>query len=137
MKITIRRTILEQTYTLGVMEIDGKHFGYTCEDSDRQLEVEGNEKIKGKTAIPRGRYEVVLSFSHRFQRTMPEILNVPGFTGVRIHGGNTHEDTEGCPLLGARPIANGVAECKIVNQRLIDLIEAAEESGEEVSLEIV
>lgn len=120
---------------LGKLFVDGKLLGQTLEDQDRHLE-DGGEKIHGETAIPRGRYKVQLSFSRRFQRTMPEVLDVPEFKGVRIHGGNTEEDTEGCPLLGAVRTQTGVAQCGGVNQRLINLIEAAEIRGEEVYLEV-
>lgn len=119
----------------GKLFVDGKLLGQTLEDHDRHLEA-GGEKIPGETAIPRGRYKVQLSYSQRFKRIMPEVLDVPGFTGVRIHGGNTEEDTHGCPLLGAVRTQTGVAQCGGVNQRLIHLIEAAEIRGEEVYLEV-
>lgn len=120
---------------LGKMFVDGKLLGQTLEDQDRHLEA-GGEKIKGQTAIPRGRYKVQLSFSNRFGRIMPEVLDVPQFAGIRIHGGNTEADTEGCPLLGAIRTKTGVAQCAGVNQRLINLIEAAEIRGEDVWLEV-
>jgi hypothetical protein len=120
---------------LGKLFVDGKLLGQTLEDPDRHLE-DGGEKIPGETAIPRGRYKVQLSFSHRFQRIMPEILDVENFTGVRIHGGNTEADTHGCPLLGAVRTSAGVAQCGGVNQRLINLLEAAEIRGEEIYLEV-
>jgi len=119
----------------GKLFVDGKLLGQTLEDQDRHLE-DGGEKIPGDTAIPRGRYKVQLSYSQRFKRIMPEVLDVPGFTGIRIHGGNEKEDTHGCPLLGAVRTQTGVAQCGGVNQRLINLIEAAEIRGEEVYLEI-
>ncbi len=123
------------TPNLGKLFVDGKLLGQTLEDTDRHLEA-GGEKIYGETAIPRGRYKVQLSYSQRFKRIMPEVLDVPGFTGIRIHGGNDEEDTHGCPLLGAVRTATGVAQCGGINQRLINLLEAAEIRGEEIYLEV-
>ncbi len=123
------------TPNTGKFFVDGKLLGQTLEDMDRHLE-DGGEKIYGETAIPRGRYRVQLSYSQRFKRIMPEVLEVPGFTGIRIHGGNTEEDTHGCPLLGAVRTQTGVAQCGGVNQRLINLLEAAEIRGEEIYLEV-
>lgn len=119
----------------GKFFIDGKYFCETLEDPDRYLE-NGGVKIDGDTAIPRGRYAVTRSLSNRFGRVMPEVLGVPGFTGVRLHGGNTEADTHGCPLLGAVRIAAGIANCKGVNERLDNAVEAALNRGEEVWLEV-
>lgn len=136
MIVTLKRYELGDDYTLGVMSIDGLFLGYTLEDKDRNLE-SGGEKVYGKTAIPRGRYELVMSFSNRFQRVMPEILSVPQFDGVRIHGGNTVEQTLGCPLLGAEVGGNKVCDCAGVNEtlrrRLIQAGQRNERSWIEVS----
>ena len=124
-----------QKHNFGQMWIDGVYFGETLEDKDRYLEA-GEVKVPKDTAIPRGVYDVILSMSDRFKRIMPEVLEVPGFTGVRIHGGNTEADTEGCPLLGAVRTATGVANCAGINERLRDRIGEAIADGEEVTLEV-
>jgi hypothetical protein len=84
------------------MWIDGVFEAYTLEDCVREdpLKPVSEWKVPGQTAIPAGTYDVTIDFSNRFQRLMPHVLSVPGFTGVRIHAGNTDKDTEGCILLG-------------------------------------
>ncbi len=135
MLMVIKRQIMASGFTLGTFSIDGARVGYTCEDQDRRLE-EGGEKVFGATAIPRGRYRVILSFSGRFQALMPEVLDVPGFEGIRIHGGNTAADTHGCPLLGAQATPTGVRVCSGVNAFLRQAIGKAIASGEDVWLEV-
>lgn len=135
MNLTLIRDKFTSDFTLGTLSESGVFLGYTCEDTDRHMEV-GGKKIHGRTAIPRGRYQCVLSKSARFKRVMPEVLNVPGFSGVRIHGGNTHEDTEGCPLLGLERTANGVRSCAAPNAELIRLMESSAKRGEEVWLSV-
>lgn len=141
MKLELKRDVFANDFTLGTLLANGKHLGFTCEDTDRKLEddkdgdgnaIDEGEKVYSKTAIPRGRYRVALSFSHKFQKVLPEVLGVPQFSGIRIHGGNTADNSLGCPLLGASRTANGVANCKAVNDRLIALIQEAEDNGEEV-----
>jgi hypothetical protein len=112
-----------------------RHFGYTCEDEDRKLE-SGGEKIPGKTAIPRGYYRLTADVSKRFGRLMPILRNVPQFTGVRVHGGNTAEDTEGCPLLGKIRTTTGVKNCKEANEQLLDFILGVEAGGDQVWVEV-
>jgi hypothetical protein len=74
---------------------------WTLEDVIREVPGQPveNWKIFGETAIPSGTYQALLNFSQHFQRDLPELLNVPGYAGVRIHGGNTAVDTEGCILV--------------------------------------
>ena len=94
MKVEVKRTFKGTEYTIGKLYIDGAYFCDTLEDTVR------TQKIAGKTAIPAGTYKVKKTYSPRFQAKLPEILNVPNFTGVRIHSGNTAADTDGCLLLG-------------------------------------
>lgn len=137
MLIALKRHKFGDVFTLGTMHIDGLFLGYTCEDEDRKLEEVGvDAKIKGKTAIPRGRYEVVLSFSNRFQKIMPEVLSVPGFSGIRVHAGNSAANTSGCPLLGAEQTETGVRDCAAVNSTLKRRIQLALDRNECVWLEV-
>ena len=122
-------------HNFGKFYIDGLYFGETLEDKDRFLEA-GGVKVQNDTAIPRGRHKVTVSMSQRFGRPMPEIHDVPGFSGVRIHGGNVEADTAGCPLLGTTRTADGIANCKGVNDRLMNRLHAAEARNEDVWLEV-
>jgi len=95
MKIKIKRYEFKDTYTVGRMYINDVYFCYTLEDKVRE-----GVKVDGQTAIPNGTYSVIIDVSTRFGKQLPHILDVPNFTGVRIHSGNTSKDTEGCILLG-------------------------------------
>lgn len=112
MRIKVVREFFSDTETLGTMYINDKFFCYTLEDYDRKLKQSQDDdfikanKIAKLTAMPSGNYRVILSVSNRFKRLMPEVLNVKGFAGIRIHGGNTHENTEGCILVAKNRYIN-------------------------------
>lgn len=91
---------------IGELYVNGKFECYTCEDIERPV------KLAGVTAIPRGFYEVVITFSQRFQKPLPLLLNVPNYDGVRIHPGNTSADTEGCILPGKGKTKNSVTQSR-------------------------
>jgi len=95
MLIEVKRFEFKDTLTIGKMYINGVYECYTLEDV-----VRNGSKVIGKTAIPTGEYKVIIDASVRFKQDMPHILNVPNFTGVRIHAGNTSAHTDGCILLG-------------------------------------
>lgn len=101
MELKLVRSVFNQKSTLGKLYLNGDFYAYTCEDTVRNLNSDCSKKIKNETAIDSGRYEVVLSFSNHFQRYLPLLLSVPCFEGIRIHGGNTAADSEGCILIGA------------------------------------
>ena len=96
MQIRVVREPTKNDTTLGALFIDGHWQCHTLEDAIRAA----GEKVYGETAIPAGRYKLILSMSNRFKKIMPEVVAVPGFAGIRIHAGNTAKDTEGCLLLG-------------------------------------
>lgn len=106
MKLLLRRIAKRDTYTIGRLYIDGKYFCDTLEDTDRNLTSEMDEeyirqqKVYGKTAIPSGVYQVEITYSPKFRKNMPLVKDVKGFSGIRIHSGNTDKDTEGCILVG-------------------------------------
>jgi hypothetical protein len=95
MKLELKRFEFGDTFTIGKFYIDGIYHCYSLEDKVRT-----GAKVNGQTAIPNGTYSVVIDVSTRFHKQLPHILDVPNFTGVRIHSGNTSTDTEGCILLG-------------------------------------
>lgn len=124
--------------TLGKVFIDGAFFGFALEDAIRERPGEpvAAWKIAGRTAIPAGRYRVALTFSPRFRRLMPELRNVPGFTGIRIHSGNLPKDTEGCLLLGMSKGAGRVLQSVEACAKLQARIQAELARGEATWIEI-
>ena len=94
MKLLLKRIALKDNYTIGKLYINDKYFCDTLEDAVRDV------KIKHQTAIPKGIYKVTLTASPRFKRILPRLHDVPEFTGVLIHRGNTIDDTSGCILVG-------------------------------------
>lgn len=108
MKLTLKRSEYNKTNTIGDLFIENNFYCHTLEDVDRELDQNIPEsiekKIYGETAIPKGTYKVILSYSPRFKRTLPLLLNVPGFSGIRIHPGNTEADTLGCILVGTKTL---------------------------------
>lgn len=128
MELKLKRKALEPEYTIGDLFINGEFFCNTLEDTYRDLSKE--KKIPGKTAIPYGRYEVILNYSPRFKKELPRLLNVPFFDGILIHGGNTPEDTEGCILVGENAIKGKVINSTSYKKKLIDLFIDARKKGE-------
>jgi Steigviridae/Suoliviridae L,D-carboxypeptidase/transpeptidase len=112
-------------------------FCYTLEDTVRPPGV----KIQNRTAIPAGKYALTVDFSVRFKNMMPHILDVPMFTGIRIHSGNTDANTEGCILVGAwsEPAKNLdlIGNCHEVFQTFRARLEADLAAGLPCSIEIV
>lgn len=102
MKLTLTRRESKGGSTIGKLHIDGVFACFTLEDEVREIEGQPVSvwKIKGATAIPQGTYRMSLEQSNRFGPDTLTINDVPGFSAIRMHAGNTSADTEGCPLLG-------------------------------------
>ena len=123
--------------TLGTLSVNGKLLCWTLEDTVREVDGQpvSKWKVLGATAIPRGKYAVIITYSNRFKRDMPLLVDVPGFSGIRIHPGNTSEDTEGCILVGGRPTKpNWLPNSRMTFDKLFAILEEAEQHGEPVSI---
>ena len=116
MKMTLKRIFKGNQYTIGKLYIDGEYFCDTLEDAVRP------EKIKNETAIPAGTYDVILNMSNRFKKILPLLLKVPNYEGVRIHSGNTKEDTSGCILVGENKVKGQVINSKQKMNELMKLL---------------
>lgn len=123
MRMELKRRIALPGITLGDLFIDGVFFCYICED---ELRLDGT-KVYGQTAIPADTYIVDVTWSPRFGRRLPLLINVPGFEGVRIHPGNTPNDTQGCLLPGKTLLPNntGVGESRLAFNELFPRISDA------------
>ena len=140
MKLTLNRIALRQTYTIGKLYIDGKYFCDTLEDTVMDTNKSGKfdngeKKIKGKTAIPYGTYEIKWTYSPRFKKYTPQLMNVPSFEGIRIHSGNSSTDTEGCLLLGENKKVGMVLNSRATINKFYPLIKKACSKGK-VTIEI-
>lgn len=120
--------------TVSEVSVGGRHLCYVLEDVVRQKEGEpvAAWKIKGETAIPTGRYEIVIDMSTRFGKLMPHLLGVDGFDGIRIHPGNSDVDTEGCLLPGTEigPGNNSVLHSRDAYDKWVIMLSAAFARGE-------
>lgn len=120
----LNRTDYTEESTIGELLWNGAFQCFTLEDTCRN-----GPKILGDTAIPPGKYEVQISYSTRFKRDLPILMNVPNFTGVRIHMGNSAKDTSGCILIGKEKSRNWIGKSKEAFDSLFPKIETELKKG--------
>lgn len=129
MKLLLDRSHYEKDATVGELWVDGEWECNTLEDEVRQ-----GPKVPGHTAIPTGRYDILITWSPRFKRRLPLLINVPGFDGIRIHPGNTSEQTDGCLLVGDRVIRHEgmpfLTHSRVAFDRLFAKLDASTEAIE-------
>lgn len=133
MILKLIRTAKNPTETIGELYVDNVFECYTLEDVVRNED----NKVAGDTAIPFGVYNISITYSPRFGRYLPLLLNVPNFTGVRIHTGNTHNDTEGCILVGTTKGVHSIVDSRKAFNKLYPKMLYASQHGEELKIEIV
>lgn len=127
MNLKLIRSVFTPACTLGKLYLNDTFYAYTCEDTVRDLSGGCKNKVKNETAIDYGTYEVVLSFSNHFQKYLPLLLNVKCFEGIRIHGGNTATDSEGCILIGAEgDMKSKIWNCASKMNNLVTLLKSVE-----------
>ena len=130
-RLFIREQVMDE-YLPGTAD---KYFCDTLEPTWRDYE-HGAYKVKGKSAIPEGRYAVVISWSPKFKQWLPILLGVPKFSGIRIHAGNTAKDTEGCILVGENREVGKVINSRKWLYELKQKIVEAKDRGEAVWITI-
>ena len=146
LKLKIERRWPKADYTVGILYVNGTRFCNTLEDTVRDLKK--TRKIPGKTAIPAGTYVVDMgtkspkfgdkSWAKLFGGIVPRLKNVPKFSGILIHPGNTPADTSGCLLVGKNTIVGQLTESQKTYRLLMEnhLMPAAA-GGQEIIIEIV
>lgn len=150
MQLTLERKWKKDTYTIGKLYVNGELFSDTLEDKDRgltssmTLEEISKKKIYGQTAIPSGTYEVKMTYSNRFNSrawgkkyggNVPELLNVKGFGGVRIHPFNRASESLGCIAVGKNSITGAVTNSTQYYYKLLDnFIIPAIKNGEKINI---
>lgn len=137
MELLLKREIRSKESTIGRLQLvnpngHNEDLCFILEDVDRGLDngmyltAIMAYKVHGKTAIPAGRYRIVISYSNRFQKYLPELTGVTGFEGIRIHSGNTAADTEGCLLTGTKYGVDVVTDSRKAFNYLFSLLQAVE-----------
>ncbi|TAG31877.1 MAG: hypothetical protein EAZ35_02175 [Sphingobacteriia bacterium] len=142
MEIFLDRDVRTKKTTQGILYIDGVFECYILEDLDRGLKSSMSMaqiaaiKVPATTAIPEGRYKVIVNRSNRFKRMLPLLIDVPGFSGIRIHSGNKAQNTEGCLLPGTIRTIDFIGNSKIAFDRLFKKIFEAQAKEIEVFITI-
>ena len=140
MNFTLQRKYFKDTYTIGDYSRDDRPIKL-CEtleppvrelvdlNHDGDFDDPGEGKIWGETAIPCGTYELVIKFSPHFKRDMIYLEDVPGFSDIMIHGGNTSKDTKGCILVGENRVKGQVVNSRYWEAVIKNLVREDEENG--------
>ncbi len=152
MELKVKRKAKRETYVIGDLSIDEVFFSNTLEDTDRGLTSDMSDeqikeiKQKGITAIPTGRYKVVMNVqSPKFSKYkqyefckgyLPRLVDVPGYEGVLIHIGNYPKDTDGCILVGKNAVKGAVMESTATFKKLYDILKNADEAGQDIYITI-
>lgn len=138
MELKVERFQHNENETFGKFYIEGVYQCFTLEDPYKE------KKVWGETRIPEGRYKVELrkaggfhekyteKFGKDFHRGMLHVTNVPNYTYILIHIGNTNKDTNGCLLVGTGKTKNSITNSTLAYKKIYPPIAKALEEGKEV-----
>lgn len=121
MKIKVDRIYKGESYTIGKMYLNGEYFCDTLEDAIRPV------KIPNETAIPAGIYKVEVTYSPRFKRNLPLLIDVPNYTGIRIHNGSNKDHTSGCILVGFNTSKGKLTDSRKTSDKLTEKLKSLSE----------
>ena len=121
MKIKVDRIYKGESYTIGRMYLNGEYFCDTLEDAIRPV------KIPNETAIPAGTYKVEVTYSPRFKRNLPLLVDVPNYTGIRIHEGSNKDHTSGCILVGFNTSKGILSDSRKISDQLTEKLKSLSE----------
>ena len=121
MKIKVDRIYKGESYTIGKMYLNGEYFCDTLEDAIRPV------KIPNETAIPAGIYKVEVTYSPRFKRNLPLLVDVPNSTGIRIHNGSNKDHTSGCILVGFNTSKGILSDSRKISDQLTEKLKSLSE----------
>lgn len=139
----LRRMYFKPDYTIGNLYVGDRFICNTLEDVVRDLNADGDLddteecKVYGETAIPYGRYEIKVTYSPKFKRDLPLVVDVKHFTGIRIHRGNTAKDTSGCILVGENTEKGRVTNSAFHEKEIIAMLKAYIQAGETIYINII
>ena len=138
MELKLIRKYKTKNYCIGHLYVNGVYECNTLEDKNRDVDKNGifnngEKKVYGKTCIPFGTYKVILSMSNKFKKILPLLLNVPQFDGIRIHSGNTDEDSSGCILVGINDTKGRISKSTITFNSLMTKLSKADN----ITIEII
>ena len=142
-ELLLQRRYFKDAYTIGSLSVDDEHFCETLEDKvrdynkDGDLLDEGEGKVYGETAIPYGRYRIIVNYSQKFKRDLPLLLDVPHFEGIRIHSGNHAGHTSGCILVGENKVKGGLINSRVYERELTSWLKLWQKKGEDIWITIV
>ena len=136
MELILKRIAKKKSYTIGKLYVETEYLCDTLEPTWRDYR-NGARKITGSSAIPEGRYAVVITWSPKLEAWLPLLLHVPNFEGIRIHAGNTAQDTAGCILVGQNLEVGKVLNSRTWLKALKAKIVEAKEKGEPVHITVI
>lgn len=121
-QLKLKRIAYKDTYTVGKLYIDGMYFCDTIEDKVRELN-SIKDKVYAETAIPSGRYKVILNISPKFKRLLPRLVDVPFFDGILLHRGTkANPDSAGCILVGKNKEVGKVINSTKYELKLVEIL---------------